>query len=244
MQTERHRSAARWQSLKAELARTRADLATATAQIEDADTRTETLEASNLELAEARDDADTANRAKSEFLAAAGHDLRQPLQAMSALQGLLAAAARDTGSKALIARLDTSLQAIATLLDTLLDEDRIEDGIAQIDVHPVPLEALFATLAEAHGPAAEAAGIGLTFAPTHARVESDPVLLQQMVSNLIGNALRFTPHGKVLVGARGVTVQGVVEQRRGICAAEFGEGHIVHIDSHGRGGKRQAEDAG
>jgi two-component system CheB/CheR fusion protein len=60
MQTERHRSAARWQSLEAELARTRADLATATAQIEDADTRTETLEASNLELAEARDDADTA----------------------------------------------------------------------------------------------------------------------------------------------------------------------------------------
>jgi two-component system CheB/CheR fusion protein len=216
MQIDRQTGTARWKSLEAELARTRAELADAVARIEDRDAapdadaaslermtlRNRKLRARNRQLTEARDDADTANQAKSTFLAAAGHDLRQPLQAMAALQALLADSVRDAGSRALIARLDTSLEAIANLLDTLLDDDRVEDGIARINVRTIVLEDLFETLKEAHGPAAEEEGIELSFAASPALVASDPLLLQQMLSNLVGNALRFTPHGKVLVGAR------------------------------------------
>lgn len=149
-----------------------------------------------------RDSAETKTRAKSAYLAAASHDLRQPLQAMAALHGLLAQSATDSGSAALIDRLDTSLQAIAGLLDTLLDDDRVENGTARIDIHPMTITTLFQALADAHALTAENDGTALTFVASHLSVCSDPLLLQQMLSNLIGNALRFAAHGKVLVGAR------------------------------------------
>lgn len=153
-------------------------------------------------LTQARDSAETSTKAKSAFLAAAGHDLRQPLQVMAALQGLLAQSAIDSGSAALVDRLDTSLQAIAALLDTLLDDDRTEHGTAQIDIHPIAIASLFGALADTHALTAEIDGTALTFVPSRLSVCSDPLLLQQMLSNLIGNALRFAAHGKVLVGAR------------------------------------------
>ncbi len=216
MQSDSPPTAARWQALQAELAVTRASLATAMAQIgqtelapsdpgEDfAGMRAEiaSLTAANERLTETAETEHDANAAKSGFLAAASHDLRQPLQAMASLQALLAQSARDKGSKALIEKLDTSLNAIATLLDTLLDKGRIEDGTASIDIQPVALDALFARLAEMHRLAARAEGSTLVFAPTRAIVASDPLLLQQMVSNLVGNALHYAPAGKVLVGVR------------------------------------------
>ncbi|GGI81068.1 hypothetical protein GCM10007973_16990 [Polymorphobacter multimanifer] len=216
MQIDGPHSAARWQALQAELALTRASLATAMAQIDaqhddvpakgDALTgmRAEiaSLTADNARLTSTAETEHDANEAKSGFLAAASHDLRQPLQAMASLQALLAQSARDKGSRILIDKLDISLNAIATLLDTLLDKGRIEDGTASIDIQPVSLDALFARLAEMHHLTAEAGGSNLVFAPTQALVASDPLLLQQMLSNLIGNALHYAPEGKVLVGVR------------------------------------------
>jgi two-component system CheB/CheR fusion protein len=238
---------ARWQALKAELAATRSQLAAAMEQINEqpapdantsetaikdttaakglAELRTSnaTLTSANRRLRTAIKSEHGANAAKTKFLAAASHDLRQPLQAMAALQALLAQSARDKGSKLLIDKLDTSLIAIGSLLDTLLDKGRVEEGTASIDIQSLSLETLFARLAEMHGLTAEADGTELVFAPASAIVASDPLLLQQMLSNLIGNALHYAPEGKVLVGVRprgGTVVIEIWDNGIGIAAED------------------------
>ncbi len=215
MQTDRAKLENRWRTVHSELFKVRTnlaatvvapDLAEASAQSETHQRQDaallETLRYDNATLTAERDEADAANSAKTKFLAAASHDLRQPLQAMAALQALLSHSAKDTDSLALIEKLDTSLHAISSMLDGLLDDSRIKTGVAAIHIEAVPLSTLFKKLSEAYEASADTDGTALIFAPTEAIVTSDPLLLQQILSNLISNALRFATGGKVLIGAR------------------------------------------
>ncbi|WP_439596811.1 response regulator [Falsiroseomonas sp.] len=156
--------------------------------------------AGRLELAKAV--AERADRDKSRFLAAASHDLRQPLQSMSMLHGLLAAKATDAGMLRLIGRLDETIDAMSGILDALLDINRMEVGRVHADIAPVPLGALFASLEREFADSARAAGLAWRMVPSDAVVLSDARLLRQVLRNLLSNALKYTRQGRILLGCR------------------------------------------
>ena len=155
----------------------------------------------------ARTAAETASLAKSQFLAAASHDLRQPLHAMGLFAAALAAKVHDPGVKPLVASIRTSVEALEHLFAQLLDLSQLDAGALRPAPTVVPLQPLFARLAADFAPQAAAAGLALSIVPTRVAVESDPTLLERVLRNLLANALRYTPAGGVLVGAR----------RRGAC---------------------------
>ena len=154
----------------------------------------------SLELA--RRDAEFANAAKSRFLAAASHDLRQPLQTLALLQGLLATRVAGTASERLVARLDDTVGAMSGMLNTLLDINQIEAGIVRADVVTFGIGDLLGRLKDAFAYHAEAQGIGFRVMPCALAVSSDPRLLEQILRNLVSNALKYTKSGKVLLGCR------------------------------------------
>ncbi len=153
-------------------------------------------------LAEAHAEAERANQAKSRFLAAASHDLRQPFQAMSLFHHILTARLTDPKQMEVADKLGEALAAGNTLLSTLLDTSALEAG----NVKPRPVVCAFQEIADrlAREFTEQAAGKGLTLrmVPTSAVVFSDPVLLERMVRNLLVNALRYTGQGRILLGCR------------------------------------------
>ncbi len=153
-------------------------------------------------LEDAKQQAELANVAKSRFLAAASHDLRQPLQTLALLQGLLATTVRGEKAEKLVARLDDTLGAMSGMLNTLLDINQIEAGIVRAEPKTFAIDELLARLKDEFTYHAQARGLSLRVVPCHLRVFSDPRLLEQMVRNLLSNALKYTKHGKVLLGCR------------------------------------------
>ena len=152
-------------------------------------------------LEAAKQQAEAANRAKSRFLAAASHDLRQPLQTLALLQGLLARSV--TGEAAgLVARLDETLGAMSGMLDTLLDLNQIEAGVVQAMPVDCRIDGLLVRLRDQFAHHAQAKGLGLRVVPCSAVVRTDPRLLEQMLRNLLSNALKYTEAGRVLLGCR------------------------------------------
>ena len=160
----------------------------------------------------ARTAAETASLAKSQFLAAASHDLRQPLHAMGLFAAALAAKVRDPGVKPLVASIRTSVEALEHLFAQLLDLSQLDAGALRPAPTVVPLQPLFARLAADFAPQAAAAGLALSIVPTRIAVATDPTLLERVLRNLLANALRYTPAGGVLVGAR--QARGVHPARR------------------------------
>jgi two-component system CheB/CheR fusion protein len=150
----------------------------------------------------AREEADRANLAKSRFLAAASHDLRQPLQAMALITGMLAKTLTGTPSQTLVARLDHTMESITTMLDAMLDINQIEAGVIRANIVTFSVDDVLTRLHEKFRDPAAAQGIGLTVVPCSLGIASDPALLEQMLTNLLGNALKYTRSGRVLVGAR------------------------------------------
>lgn len=146
-----------------------------------------------------------ANAAKTRFLAAASHDLRQPVAAIGLLAGLarerLGATAGAAGLT-LLDKLERAALALEDLLRGLLDLSRLDAGAAAPRPQPVALQPLFDAIALHEQPHAQARGLRLRFRPTRAVVRSDPQLLEQMLRNLVANALRYTERGGVLVGVR------------------------------------------
>jgi two-component system CheB/CheR fusion protein len=153
-------------------------------------------------LEEAKQDADLANAAKSRFLAAASHDLRQPLQSLVLLQGLLAKTTKEPAEKDLIKRLDQTLGAMSGMLNTLLDINQIEAGVVRPEVVTFPIGDMLDRLSDEFTYHAQAQGLVLKVIGCRRSIESDPRLLEQMMRNLISNALKYTPKGRILVGCR------------------------------------------
>jgi two-component system CheB/CheR fusion protein len=146
--------------------------------------------------------AQLANVAKSRFLAAASHDLRQPLQTLVLLQGLLARAVVTDKAKNLVARLDDTLSTMAGMLNTLLDINQIEAGTVRPEIVDFPIGELLERLRDEFTMHAQVQKLAMRVVPSSLTLHSDPRLLEQMIRNLISNALKYTKRGKVLVGCR------------------------------------------
>ncbi len=153
-----------------------------------------------LEAAQQR--AQLANVAKSRFLAVASHDLRQPLQTLALLQGLLAKVVEGERAQDLVARLDETLAAMSGMLNALLDLNQIEAGTVHPDIISFPIEDLLHRLRDEFHYHAQAQGLSLRVVPCSLLIRSDPRLLEQMIRNLLSNAMKYTRHGKILLGCR------------------------------------------
>jgi two-component system CheB/CheR fusion protein len=156
-------------------------------------------------LESAKREAQQANIAKSRFLAAASHDLRQPLQAIALMQGLLRSKIRDDKkeeSLTLVTRLDETAAAMSGMLNTLLDINQLEAGTVTPRLVSFPINDLLARLRDEFTYHAGAHQLLLRVVGCSLSVYSDPRLLEQMLRNLLSNALKYTKRGKVLLGCR------------------------------------------
>ena len=138
-----------------------------------------------------------ANADKSRFLAAASHDLRQPLHALGLFAQALCERAVATPLQPLAERIDASVGALDGLLNALLDVSRLDAGVLHPQCGPVPLHALAHRLAAEFAPLAQVHGLAWRCDGPDVRVVSDPALLETVLRNLLSNAVRYTPQGEV-----------------------------------------------
>jgi Na+/proline symporter/signal transduction histidine kinase len=168
--------------------------------------RTEQLTRLNVELGRAKGEAEEANISKTRFLAAAGHDILQPLNAArlytaSLLQRTEAGAdIAETG--ALARNVDSALEAVEDIFSALLEMSRLDAGAMKVELSTFRIDELFRQLRIEFTPLAEKKGLKLTFAHSSLAVRSDRRLLRRLLQNLISNAVKYTPKGRVLVGVR------------------------------------------
>lgn len=154
-------------------------------------------------LRQARDVADRATEAKARFVAAASHDLRQPLQAASIYLDL---ATNETVTaeqrSAAIDKTQRCVRTLTGLLNKIMHVSKLDADAVTPHRSDFAVATLFERIRVQYAPAAEEKGLGLRIAPSTAIVRSDPVLLQQLVENLVSNAVRYTERGGVLLGCR------------------------------------------
>ena len=149
-------------------------------------------------LVAAREEADRANRAKSRFLAAASHDLRQPMQVIRLLNASLSRLApADATLRDLLLRQEQSIDAASNLLNALLDISRLESGAIEPDLAPLDIASVFAELQREFEPAAAVRGLTLRLPPSDLRLLTDRTMFLQLLQNLVGNALKYTERGEV-----------------------------------------------
>ncbi|TWA69146.1 PAS domain S-box-containing protein [Azospirillum brasilense] len=153
-------------------------------------------------LAEARREADRANIGKSKFLAAASHDLRQPVQSLMLLMEALSTRATDPAMRKILTTMDRALGALKMLLDGLLDVSRLEAGAVEPKRMVFPVTELLDRVAANSRSVAVRKGLLLHIMPCGAHVDSDPMLLGRILQNFVENALRYTNRGRILVGCR------------------------------------------
>lgn len=151
-----------------------------------------------MELEDALDAAERANASKSRFVAAASHDLLQPL---SAAKLYLASIPAGPNSE-VVGKAERALVSVETIIEALLDISKLDSGAAIFDVREVSLNDILRRLRDEFAPMAALKSLDLRIVGTKAMVMSDPTYLRRILQNLIGNALRYTASGKVLVGAR------------------------------------------
>lgn len=190
--------------------------------------RTQELEDMADTLQRARDDADAANASKTRFLAAASHDLLQPLNAARLFIGAIDP---DRPGPVLLAKADHSIAAADTLLSGLLDVSKLDHGTVKLDLRDISLGALFLDLIDEAAPMAEDAGLSLRHVPTRLHVRADADFLHSVLRNLLSNARRYTATGGVLIGARRTgdqvrievwdTGPGIAEARQDAIFEEF-----------------------
>ncbi|MGC2855530.1 PAS domain-containing protein [Novispirillum sp. DQ9] len=156
------------------------------------------------DLRAAKDEAVAANRAKSRFLAAASHDLRQPLQSLFLFRAALERHVTDTAGRHKLDMLAVGLETLKGLLDGLLDVSRLESGAVEPTVSVFPIARLLEEIADSYRPVAEEKGLRfLTSIACDQAVRSDPTLLGRMIRNLVENAIRYTPSGFVSLECHG-----------------------------------------
>jgi signal transduction histidine kinase/CheY-like chemotaxis protein len=145
---------------------------------------------------------EAANQAKSRFVAAASHDLRQPLHALGLFVAQLHGRMRAAERRQIIHRIEAALAAMNELFSALLDISKLDAGATPVNITVFPMAQLLAHAETTFAGAAREKGLSFRAVPSEAWVRSDFILLEQIVFNLISNALRYTRHGGVLVGCR------------------------------------------
>ncbi|MCJ2137824.1 hybrid sensor histidine kinase/response regulator [Methylobacterium sp. J-026] len=194
------------------------------------------LERSNAALAAAKEEAETANRSKTRFLAAASHDLLQPVNAARLSISALADLDGPPEARTIAGQVERGLQTIEDLIKTLLDISKLDAGIVRPQPQAVFLPGLLAELAESFKPFAERKGLRLAVRCPDLTVTSDVVLLQRILQNLVSNAVRYTQTGGIVLAARrrsgGVRIEvtdtgcGIAPEERDLVFDEFFRGGV------------------
>jgi signal transduction histidine kinase len=153
-------------------------------------------------LEKARKEAEQANAAKTRFLAAASHDLRQPIHALGLFFAELSERVRSADTERVIHQIEDSIEAINSMLNALLDVSKLDAGVVKPEISQFALNTVLMRLDAEFLPIALQNQNRLKIRPTDAWVISDATMLERMLRNLIGNALRHTQEGRILIGAR------------------------------------------
>ena len=170
----------------------------------------------------ARADAETANRLKDEFLATVSHELRTPLNSILGWAQLMRSGKLDAeAADRALGTIERNTKALAQIIDDLLDVSRIISGKLRLDVNPIELEPVVASALDTIRPASDAKNIELQVSldPSVGTISGDPSRLEQIVWNLLTNAIKFTPRG----GHVGVRLERVESSAR-ITVTDSGEG--------------------
>lgn len=156
-------------------------------------------------------DAEQADRAKVVFMAAASHDLRQPLHALGLFAGTLARTPLSAHQRSLLGQIDLSAEAARELLSTLLDFSKVDTGMVKANPQPFALQPLLYRLEQEFAPQASEQGLNYRTHDCPWVVQADHAMVERILRNLIGNALRYTERGGVLVGVRRRGGMAVIE---------------------------------
>jgi two-component system, sensor histidine kinase len=168
-------------------------------------------EALLAEVQAQKDLAEAASEAKSRFLAAASHDLRQPVHAVALLADALQQQSSDAQQRALLSRLQGGVAHFADVVDEVLDVARLDAGAVPVNWQAVPVQELLDRVDATYRELAQAKGLALLIRPCadpQAAVRADPALLWRVLSNLVSNAVRYTTQGTVLLAVRRDTSLG------------------------------------
>jgi signal transduction histidine kinase/CheY-like chemotaxis protein len=189
-------------------------------------------------MLKAKEEAEHANLVKTKFLAAASHDLRQPLHALGLFVDLLDARIQFPEVRRIVDNIKLSTQSLKGLLNSLLDISKLDAGVLKPEVASFSLHALLEQLALEYGPQAEGAGLTLRIRPCDAWVSSDPIMLARILRNMLSNAIRYTRTGGVLLGCRRRQGQIRIEVHDtglGIPADQTGRifTEFYQVDNHG-----------
>jgi CheY-like chemotaxis protein/two-component sensor histidine kinase len=156
----------------------------------------------NAALARAKAEADEANISKTRFLAAASHDILQPLNAARLYVTSLVERQGSGEDARLVANVDASLEAVEEILGALLDISRLDTGALKPEIASFRIDEILRQLEVEFAPLAREKGLDLVFVTSSLAVRSDRRLLRRLLQNLISNAIKYTPRGRVLVGCR------------------------------------------
>ncbi|HCI13481.1 MAG TPA: hypothetical protein DFK12_05850 [Gallionellaceae bacterium] len=176
---------------------------------------------------QAQQDAELASRMKSQFFAAANHDLRQPMHALAMYVEVLKSGALSEQARATVMQLERSVEVMCAMFDTLLDISRLDAGVVQVNVEPFSLGPLLNKLRGEFEMLAQDKGLRLEMDSCSDTVGSDPLLLERILRNLLANAIRYTERGGVTVACRRVAEGERIE----VCDTGIGipPEHLPHI---------------
>ena len=178
------------------------------------------------EIIAARLEAERANKANSAFLAAASHDLRQPVQALSLLNGALRRTITDERALEMVDSQQHSLTAMTNLLNSLLDISRLDAGAVTPECEEFPIQRLIDRLSDEFARQAQHAGLEFSAGSSAAVINSDPNLLDEIIQNFVSNAIRYTEEGSVRIECEeveGLFTLKVIDTGIGIADDQLGE---------------------
>lgn len=164
--------------------------------------RTDELVCLNKALERAKAEAEEANISKTRFLAAASHDILQPLNAARLYVTSLVERAKGAEEQRLAGHVDASLEAVEEILGALLDMSRLDSGVQKPEIAPLRIGEVLKQLEIEFAPLARNKSLDLTVVPSSLTVRSDRRMLRRLLQNLISNAIKYTPQGRILVGCR------------------------------------------
>lgn len=146
--------------------------------------------------------AERANLAKSRFLAAASHDLRQPVHALGLFVGALRGVAMAPEGRRLIDQIEASIAAMHGLFNALLDISRLDAGVVAVQRRPFAIRSIVDRVCRDYAQDAQSKGVSLVWVDCAAIVDTDPALMDSILRNLVSNSVRYTERGRILVGCR------------------------------------------
>jgi signal transduction histidine kinase/ActR/RegA family two-component response regulator len=182
----------------------------------------------NRQLRDALANAETANRAKTRFLAAASHDLRQPMHTLSLFGAALSMRPLDEGSRQIAKHMSTALQSLGAQLDALLDVSKLDAGVVPVRPTRISLEEFLHRIDSEFRPLAESKKLSLFIeCPSDAICETDELLFGRIVRNLVDNAIKYTVTGSVTVQAQAVNSNWLLSIRdTGVGIADSEHEHV------------------